>query len=114
MNLSRSYIEDDAGRLDYGERPMNNDYIIDLTGVKSRDELHDRIEEILPVPGWYGRNLDARYDILTEPELGKGGLVCFIGCADLRSSIPRYYAAMQQMCSAACEENPGLAVEFVD
>ena len=61
MNLSRSYIEDDAGRLDYGERPMNNDYIIDLTGVKSRDELHDRIEEILPVPGWYGRNLDALY-----------------------------------------------------
>ena len=114
MNLSRSYIEDDAGRLDYGERPMNNDYIIDLTGVKSRDELHDRIEEILPVPGWYGRNLDALYDILTEPDYGGECLIRFTGCGDLRASMPRYLAAMEQMCRAAGEENPGLLVLFDD
>ena len=39
---------------------MNNSYFVDLTGVENRTELHDRIEQELPVPDWYGRNLDAR------------------------------------------------------
>ncbi len=44
----------------------DTDYVIDLTGVTSREELHDRIEEALPLPGYYGRNLDALYDALQE------------------------------------------------
>ena len=93
---------------------MNNEYTIDLTGADSREELHDRIEDGLPVPEWYGRNLDALYDVLTEPEFGGDCLIRFTGCADLQESMPRYLAAMKQMCSAACEENPGLAIRFED
>jgi len=93
---------------------MDKEYIIDLRGVYSREELHDRIEEELPVPEWYGRNLDALYDILTEPEYGGGCLICFSDCGGLRESMPRYLAAMEQMCRAAGEENPGLLVLFED
>ena len=51
---------------------MDNSYIIDLAGVSNRTELHDRIEQGIPVPEWYGRNLDALYDILTGlPHLGR-------------------------------------------
>ena len=91
---------------------MSRDYIIDLTGADSREALHDRIEEMLPVPGWYGRNLDALYDILTEPVFGGDCLIRFTGCEDLGESMPRYLAAMKQMCRAAGEENPGLEVSF--
>ena len=93
---------------------MNREYNIDLRGVYSREELHDRIEEELPVPGWYGRNLDALYDILTEPEYGGDCLIRFTGCEDLRESMPRYLAAMKQMCRAAGEENQGLEILFED
>lgn len=96
------------------EITVNNEYIIDLTGVRSRKKLHNRIEEGLPVPEWYGRNLDALYDILTEPEYGGECQIRFTGCRDFKDSMPRYYAAMQQMCRAAAEENPGLAVSFED
>ena len=93
---------------------MDIEYIIDLAGADSREELHDRIEEGLPVPEWYGRNLDALYDILTEPEFGGDCLIRFTGCEDLRENMPRYLAAMKQMCRAAGEENPGLTVLFED
>ena len=93
---------------------MGNSYFIDLTGAENRKEIHDRIEQELPVPGWYGRNLDALYDVLTEPCFGEDCMICFTGCAGFRNSMPRYMAAMQQMCGAASEENPGLVVEFVD
>ncbi len=93
---------------------MNNEYIIDLEGVTARKELHERIRTALPVPEWYGGNLDALYDVLTEPCFGGGCLVCFINCTGFAESMPRYYAAMQQMCKAAVDANPGLMVEFAD
>ena len=46
------------------------DYRIDLTGIGNRADLHDRLQEALPLPVWYGRNLDAFYDCLTEQVYG--------------------------------------------
>ena len=43
-------------------------YEIDLTGVDSREELHRRLREALPLPAWYGSNLDALHDALGEME----------------------------------------------
>jgi hypothetical protein len=37
-----------------------------------------------------------------------------MNCAEFAESMPRYYAAMQQMCRAAADANPGLMVEFAD
>lgn len=93
---------------------MNYEFIIDLTGAENRRELHERIAQNLPVPEWYGRNLDALYDILTEPFFGNGCLICFTGCAGFKESMPRYFKALQQMCMAACEENSGLTIEFAE
>ena len=94
---------------------MDNFYFVDLTGVENRTELHDRIEQELPVPDWYGRNLDALYDVLTEPGFGGGRCtICFTGCSGSGDGMQRYLEAMKQMCRAAVEENTGLAVEFVD
>ena len=42
------------------------EYRIDISRVNSRDDLHDALEEALPLPSWYGRNLDALYDVLTS------------------------------------------------
>ncbi len=41
-------------------------YILDLSDVTDRDELYDAIEDQLPVPNYFGRNLDALYDDLSE------------------------------------------------
>lgn len=40
--------------------------ILDGTKMTSFDELHDYIKRIMRLPGYYGRNLDALADCLSE------------------------------------------------
>lgn len=42
------------------------DLILDGKEMTTIDKLHDEIEKKLDVPGYYGRNLDALYDVLTD------------------------------------------------
>ena len=42
------------------------DAILDGRTVDSRETLHQRLSELLHLPVWYGRNLDALHDCLTE------------------------------------------------
>lgn len=40
--------------------------IIDCTKIKTREDLHRIFRETLSFPDWYGNNLDALHDCLTE------------------------------------------------
>ena len=40
--------------------------IIDCTKIKTREDLHRIFRETLSFPDWYGHNLDALYDCLTD------------------------------------------------
>lgn len=42
-------------------------YKLDLRGAKTRREFHDRIVRSLPCSLYYGRNLDALHDMLSDP-----------------------------------------------
>ena len=39
---------------------------VNLNGVTTREALHDRIRQMLPVPGYEGTNLDALADTLSS------------------------------------------------
>lgn len=39
---------------------------IDCSAITDRAAMHSALAEALSFPGWYGRNLDALYDCLTE------------------------------------------------
>ena len=45
---------------------MEKVFYIDLSGVTTSDELQDLLVKELPLPDYYGKNLDALYDVLTE------------------------------------------------
>ena len=45
---------------------MKKTYEIDLTGVDTYGEFHNRISDALSFPEYYGNNLDALYDCLTD------------------------------------------------
>ena len=40
--------------------------IIDCTKIHTKEDLHRIFQETLSFPEWYGSNLDALYDCLTE------------------------------------------------
>lgn len=41
---------------------------IDCSAISDSAQLHDLLAQELDFPDWYGRNLDALYDCLTELE----------------------------------------------
>ena len=43
-------------------------YILNLSTITKEKELWDLVEERLPVPSYFGRNLDAWADWLSEPQ----------------------------------------------
>ena len=40
--------------------------IINCSTICSRDDLHQTLADALHFPSWYGKNLDALYDVLAE------------------------------------------------
>ena len=90
---------------------MAREYRIDLSGVTARKELHKRLKEQLPMPEWYGCNLDALYDALTDPSFAEGeeARIEFCGTQDLEQALPRYFRAFREMCRAA-QENSSLII----
>ena len=54
-------------------------YEIDLKNAKTRADLYDLLEQELPLPDYFGRNLDALYDVLSEiPEDLREGFVPYV------------------------------------
>lgn len=39
-------------------------FTIDLTTVHSYYDLHEHLKEVFSFPDWYGRNMDALWDML--------------------------------------------------
>ncbi len=70
-------------------------YEINLSGICDPTGLHRKIRATLPIPDWYGNNLDALQDILTEQS---SWTVRFINAQGLRTAWPRYTAALERLC----------------
>ena len=83
---------------------------IDLDGVTDKEELHERIKEILPCPDYYGNNLDGLYDILTEQD--EGWEIVFCNWQEFAEEMPKYMDALERMCEDAQEESEYLEIRF--
>ena len=86
------------------------DFAIDLAGVATAAELHRRVRVVLPCPEWYGDNLDALYDLLTDQ--GSGWRVTFLCTEEMESLLPAYMASLRRLCIRAMAETPGLQIGF--
>ncbi|MCR5177722.1 MAG: barstar family protein [Lachnospiraceae bacterium] len=85
-------------------------FYVDVTGAYTPGDFQERIVHELPVPSYYGRNLDALYDMLTE--YGKGWNLIFYGCGLLKRYEPKYFATVERLCGEACAETPCLKIRF--
>lgn len=81
------------------------EYIVDFSGVTDKKSFHTCLKESLPLPPWYGGNLDALYDALTETE---EMCIYFRGWEHLEDSMPSYFEKFRKVLSNAQMEVPGL------
>ena len=90
---------------------MENRYNLDLTCVYEPEEFHERVAESLPVPEWYGGNLDALLDVLTDPSF-PSSQITISGYEDLKEAKPHFWKLVKRMCTVAVEERDDLVFIF--
>ena len=83
---------------------------LDGRQMQTRQAAHDHLAKQLELPAYYGRNLDALYDLLTD-RVGPTGLV--VKNQDvLLTALGKYGAALCKTLEDAARNNPWLEVEF--
>ena len=65
------------------------EFTVDLSEVKNREDLHEVLKETLSLPSYYGKNLDALYDVLME--IHDPWFVKFTGTSAARESLGSYF-----------------------
>ncbi len=84
--------------------------VIDGALASSRDALHTLLAQQLSFPDYYGRNLDALYDLLTERQTPTQLVIQ--RRAALEAALGAYGAALLETLAGAAQENPALHVVF--
>ena len=74
---------------------------IDLSGVSSREELFDRIEDGLDLPVYFGKNLDALHDMLSHSDI----VLELCGIDELKEKLGGYAEALCEMLHDTEEES---------
>lgn len=85
--------------------------VIELDGrqITDREALHSRLQSGLELPAYYGRNLDALFDLLTER--GVETQLCVTHWEDLEANLGHYAAALMDTLYDAASENPKLTIK---
>ena len=76
--------------------------------ISDMDALHTALAEGLGFPAWYGRNLDALYDLLTEPM--EPVTLTIYDFDALAETLGDKAAALRRLLTDAGQENPDLTV----
>ena len=81
---------------------------LDASNVTTRSALHDLFAQTLSLPEWYGRNLDALHDCLTEQSED----VCIAVCADelIGTLGERYVRQLLHLLRDCAGENPRIVL----
>lgn len=82
------------------------EYFVDLSDVSDRKSLHESLKKSLPLPPWYGSNLDALYDALTD--MTDPVIIHFLGWEHLLTDLPAYFGSFRRVLEDAQREVPGL------
>ena len=87
-------------------------FTIDLSEVKNKEELHDVLQEALPLPEYYGRNLDALYDVLTC--IAEPVEIRLLNTEAAEAPDRGYIQSFLEVCKDVHEDNPLVTFSFED
>lgn len=84
--------------------------ILDGEQILDRESLHKHMETVLQFPEWYGGNLDALHDCLTElmEELD----ICVLHMESLERHLGDYAGKLLQVLRDAEAANPNILVRI--
>ena len=81
------------------------EFVLDGSAVSSRGDLHEALARGLALPDWYGGNLDALFDCLTDLEETTFRIT---GTEALEAALGPYAERFFRVLRDAAAENPRL------
>ena len=86
--------------------------ILDGRGIRDRKELHQWLEKAFSFPEWYGNNLDALFDCLTD--VAEDTEICLRYPDALKEQLGDYAERLTVVLGAAAAENPHISYVIID
>ena len=83
--------------------------LLDGNAILNREMLHDTLAIGLCLPPWYGRNLDALYDCLTD--VREETVVVLRDRATLEEHLGGYGCSFLRLLEEVSRENPHIRLE---
>lgn len=77
--------------------------ILDGNVIRDRETLHDILADSLGLPDWYGRNLDALHDCLTDVQ--EETQIRIQNGIGMDAHLGAYAAALRKVLAVSAEEN---------
>ena len=87
-------------------------FVLDVSACETAEDLHCELAEGLRFPAWYGGNLDALHDCLTD--LNEPTELVVRGTSALDELLGRRASAFRRVLDDSAEENQNLTVRFED
>jgi len=84
--------------------------VLDGAYMPTREEAHYHLATRLNLPDYYGNNLDALYDLLTER--GTDTRLVLYRFSDMEAALGQYGAFLLDTLKAAAKKNPHLTLAF--
>ena len=85
-------------------------YVIDGLTIENPEQLHDALQKALPLPDYYGRNLDALHDVLTEWR--EDFTLRIDDCDSMLSALETYGVYFMRMLNDAAGENEHFLIDL--
>ena len=86
-----------------------DEIVIDLEGISDKEEFYSVIRDTIEIPDYFGNNLDALYDVLTEDFEEK--TIVIKGIEQTADEMKDYMKKFRRLCDDVAEENE--AIRFV-
>ena len=83
---------------------------IDCAAIRTREDLHAALARALAFPGWYGGNLDALHDLLTD--IAADTTLRLENWAAAEAALGPYGSRTEKVLAVCALENPSLTIEF--
>lgn len=86
--------------------------VLDGAQIATRGALHDVLAQQLQLPEWYGRNLDALFDCLTD--VCEPTQLTLVHAQAMEQQLGGYAQAFAQVLRLAAQENSALLFDKLD
>ena len=90
-------------------------YTIDIRNINTKKELQEILREVLPLPDYYGNNLDALYDVLTETsDEMEIEFIWDDNRIDIPEEVTKTIKGLKRLSEDIMDECPNIDINWVD